>query len=200
MADRPDRGVLRSASGRGVDSRPGRCLCTLRPALGWRPSRPSILPGLEPPQRLPGRARRTEATSSNPFAPDAMPKRSPRPCSRTGCSRLTRERYCTEHARDAIKLKDQRIDERRGSPSARGYDRAWQRARKIYLQQHPLCECDECKAGELRTTIAEVVDHRISIAERPDLRLEPSNLRAMAKRCHDRHTARTQGFAQTRRV
>lgn len=45
---------------------------------------------------------------------------------------------------------------------------------------------------------ATVVDHIMSISERPDLRLEWSNLRAMSKRCHDRRTAREQGFARGR--
>lgn len=88
------------------------------------------------------------------------------------------------------------VDARRGNTTQRGYGADWQRLRAVYLQQHPLCECDDCGAGSKRITIAQVVDHRIPIAERPDLRLDPNNLRAMSKRCHDAHTARTQGFAR----
>lgn len=40
------------------------------------------------------------------------------------------------------------------------------------------------------------VDHRITIAERPDLRLSWSNLRSYCHECHSRHTAVTQGFAR----
>lgn len=87
-----------------------------------------------------------------------------------------------------------RYDSRRGSSSARGYDKDWRACRLAYLAAHPLCECDDCKAGELRITPAGVVDHILSIEERPDLRLVWSNLRAMAKACHDRRTARDQGF------
>jgi 5-methylcytosine-specific restriction enzyme A len=65
----------------------------------------------------------------------------------------------------------------------------------MYLSEHPLCECDECKAKGLLTP-ANVVDHIQTVRDRPDLRLEWSNLRAMAKRCHDRHTARGQGFGR----
>jgi 5-methylcytosine-specific restriction protein A len=87
------------------------------------------------------------------------------------------------------------IDKRRGSPAQRGYDAAWRRVRGAYLAAHPLCECDDCQAGAKRITPAEVVDHIDTIEARPDLRLSWSNLRAMSKRCHDRRTARDQGFA-----
>lgn len=90
------------------------------------------------------------------------------------------------------------VDQRRGKTAERGYDAQWRALRALYLRQHPLCECDECRDGAVKVTAATVVDHRITITERPDLRLEWSNLRSMAKACHDRHTARTQGFAQPR--
>lgn len=102
--------------------------------------------------------------------------------------------------RQARTIDDVRVetDRRRGSSSERGYDYAWQKLRKQKLNADPLCECDDCKAGELRTTAAEVVDHIITIEERPELRLEWSNLRSMAKVCHDKHTGRTQGFGRGR--
>jgi 5-methylcytosine-specific restriction endonuclease McrA len=68
------------------------------------------------------------------------------------------------------------------------YDADWKRLRLSYLMEHPLCQCDDCKEGKLRLTRAEVVDHRIPITTRPELRLEWSNLRSMSKRCHDKHT------------
>lgn len=89
-------------------------------------------------------------------------------------------------------------DKRRGSAWRRGYDKEWRALRKAFLAEHPYCECDEHQGKDGRM-LAQVVDHRFSIEERPDLRLEWSNLRAMTKRCHDRHTVRTQGFAQGRR-
>lgn len=87
-------------------------------------------------------------------------------------------------------------DQRRGSSTARGYGADWQRLRARFLAAHPLCECDDCKGGELRVTPAEVVDHIEAIEDRPELRLVESNLRAMSKTCHDRHTARTRGFGR----
>lgn len=89
-------------------------------------------------------------------------------------------------------------DKRRGTTAQRGYDGAWQKLRKEFLALHPYCECDQHKGAD-GSVFAQVVDHIESIEERPDLRLEWSNLRAMSKQCHDRHTVRTQGFAQPMR-
>lgn len=87
------------------------------------------------------------------------------------------------------------VESHRSSSVERGYDGAWYRLRHAYLLEHPFCECDEHR-GKL--VPAHVVDHREPIATHPHLRLEWTNLRAMAKRCHDRHTALTQGFARKR--
>lgn len=85
------------------------------------------------------------------------------------------------------------IDDRRGSSTQRGYDSAWQRLRKRFLRENPLC-CFCMDDGKL--TEATVVDHIVTISERPDMRLTWSNLRALCKRCHDRRTAKDQGFAR----
>lgn len=90
-------------------------------------------------------------------------------------------------------------DRRRGSSTQRGYDYVWQQLRLQKLAADPLCECDECRAGELRVVAASVVDHIIAIEDQPALRLVWSNLRSMSKPCHDRHTARTRGFGRGRR-
>jgi 5-methylcytosine-specific restriction enzyme A len=50
-----------------------------------------------------------------------------------------------------------------------------------------------------RFTPAAVVDHIVPIAQAPELRLNLANLRSLCKRCHDAHTARTQGFASGRK-
>jgi 5-methylcytosine-specific restriction enzyme A len=84
-------------------------------------------------------------------------------------------------------------DSHRGTARERGYDRTWEKLSKAYLMAHPLCQCDDCMDGTLKVTAANVVDHIQPIALRPDLRLVWSNLRAMNKRCHDRHTGRTRG-------
>ncbi len=122
-----------------------------------------------------------------------MPKAAPKPCSHPGCRALVHERYCDAHQKAFRK----RQDERRGSSAERGYDTTWRRLRLSFLAQHPLCECEDCDAGRKRLTPANVVDHIVSIEERPELRLEWSNLRAMAKACHDRRTARDQAFGKS---
>ena len=45
-------------------------------------------------------------------------------------------------------------------------------------------------------TPAREVDHIIPIVERPDLRLDPSNLRPLCTSCHSARTATEQGFAK----
>ena len=77
---------------------------------------------------------------------------------------------------------------RRGTTAERGYDADWKRLRDSYLKQHPLCQCDDCDDGRKRIVAANVVNHIQDISERPDLRLEWTNLQSMSKRCHDRHT------------
>lgn len=99
-------------------------------------------------------------------------------------------------AEEAERARKARLDRERGTARQRGYDAAWRRLRKAFLAAHPLCQCEDCQAGVKRVTAATVVDHIVPISERPDLRLEWSNLRAMSKPCHDRRTARDQGFAR----
>jgi 5-methylcytosine-specific restriction protein A len=84
------------------------------------------------------------------------------------------------------------IDRTRPSARRRGYDRLWAKVRAQHLAEFPLCSEPGC--GDLAT----VADHIISIRQRPDLRLDRTNLRSFCKPHHDRHTARTQGFAKSR--
>jgi 5-methylcytosine-specific restriction protein A len=95
---------------------------------------------------------------------------------------------CPAHLSAARK----RVDERRESANDRGYTWRWRKAREIYLRQHPLCECEECRALG-RIMPATVVDHRTP--HRGDMRLfwDQSNWQAMSKRCHDRKTVREDG-------
>lgn len=83
----------------------------------------------------------------------------------------------------------------RGNSAARGYDAQWRKFRALVMRRRPFCECDECKASPT-PDLSEVLDHILPIADRPDLRLVESNLRAMSKRHHDQHTALTRGFGR----
>lgn len=96
----------------------------------------------------------------------------------------------------------QKLDKRRLSSSQRGYDADWQRVRDAVIIERGL-RCEAChRLGVLRKRDATrsmpvlEVDHIVSVAERPDLRLEPSNLRVLCRPCHSRRTARDQGFAR----
>lgn len=79
----------------------------------------------------------------------------------------------------------------RPTSSEAGYDRDWKRARARHLASHPRCIVEGC------TRPATDVDHILSVRERPDLRLEPSNFRSMCHAHHAQRTAREQGFART---
>ena len=81
---------------------------------------------------------------------EEMPRKPRVPCKHPGCPELVEAgtRYCDKH-------KSLHPEEER-SANGRGYGRAWQRARKRYLEAHPLCaECER----EGRYTKATVVDH-----------------------------------------
>lgn len=123
-----------------------------------------------------------------------MPVSAPHPCNHPGCRTLVHTRYCDAHQ----KVFRRRQDERRGNAAARGYDATWRKLRLVQLQLHPLCQCEDCDEGRKRLTPANVVDHIVSIEERPDLRLDLSNLRSMSKACHDRRTAKDQAFGRGR--
>ncbi len=81
-------------------------------------------------------------------------------------------------------------DATRPSSTERGYDADWRKVRKQFLAANPICCVPGCGA---RATEA---DHMQSVRERPDLRLQWTNMRAMCKTHHSRRTAREQGFAR----
>ena len=108
-----------------------------------------------------------------------MPRTPKRPCRYPGCPNLCEKGvYCLQHMEFSS-------DRMRGGADARGYNAEWRRARKAFLQKHPLCvECG--KAGKL--TPATVVDH--IIPHRGDQRLfwDEHNWQALCKSCHDQKT------------
>lgn len=121
-----------------------------------------------------------------------MPSRSNRPCKERGCPNLTRDisGYCDEHRQTAIDKQNERRaqhDKYRGSARERGYDKTWERLRKMYLREHPLCE--DCLEEE-KIEPATEVHHKQKVKDHPELRLVKSNLRALSKECHSKRTAR----------
>lgn len=69
-----------------------------------------------------------------------------------------------------------------GSTKERGYDHVWRRLSERYRAQHPLCE--RCESlGVVRA--ASEVHHVIPIDVNPSLRLDPDNLMAVCRECHE---------------
>ena len=108
-----------------------------------------------------------------------MPKKPKVPCKHPGCPELVEAgtRYCEKH-------KTLHPEEVR-SANTRGYGRAWQKARKHYLETHPLCA--EC-LSEGRYTKATVVDHITPHRGDPRLFWDTGNWQAL---CEHHHNVKT---------
>ena len=108
-----------------------------------------------------------------------MPNRPKTPCKHPGCATLVPDgtKYCEVH-------KPLHPEEVR-SASSRGYGSAWQKARKQYLQIHPLCA--EC-LKEGRYVKATVVDHIIPHRGDQKLFWDRSNWQPLCKKHHDKKT------------
>jgi len=106
-----------------------------------------------------------------------MPTAPPRACICQPCPNPAEYRgRCREHAR--------RAESARGSAAERGYGSDWRRLRTAKLATDPVCQIRTHCHG----IVAEEVDHIVPIRERPDLRLEWSNLQSACKRCHSAKT------------
>ncbi len=110
-----------------------------------------------------------------------MPMKPKMPCRHPGCPELVEPgtKYCDKH-------KAMHPEEMR-SAGSRGYDSRWRKARKKYLECHPLCvEC--MKEG--RYTKATVVDH--IVPHRGDQRLfwDRDNWQALCEYHHNVKTGR----------
>ena len=116
-----------------------------------------------------------------------MPYRPKTPCKHPGCGTLIEygQKYCTEH-------KSMHPEYTRAA-GKRGYSSAWQKARKAYLTEHPLCvEC--MKLG--RYTQATVVDHINPHRGDKDLFWDRNNWQSLCKPCHDKKTGREDSLPQ----
>lgn len=67
---------------------------------------------------------------------------------------------------------------------ARLYNQQWRRARKVFLQEHPLCRLHR-ERGQI--VPATVVDHRIPHRGDPTLFWDRTNWQGLCKTCHDSH-------------
>src|SRR5262245_15034068 len=78
----------------------------------------------------------------------------------------------------------------RPTAAARGYDHRWQKRRKAYLREHPLCVvCLTAKRVVPSTTVDHIVPHRGD----ETLFWHEGNWQALCKRHHDAKTAREDG-------
>lgn len=72
--------------------------------------------------------------------------------------------------------------EHRGSRHDRGYDYEWTKTSANHLRRHPFCiKCEQ----DGKTVLADVVDHKIPVRHRPDLRLDPTNRWGLCNVCHN---------------
>jgi 5-methylcytosine-specific restriction protein A len=114
------------------------------------------------------------------------------PCYQPGCPNLINKGgYCIEHQRQTTRQYNQYV---RDPDIQRLYNSTrWKHERKIFLDKHPLCECEECKAND-RTISATMVDHKIP--HKGDLKLfwDKSNWQAMSLEHHNAKTKKEQGY------
>jgi 5-methylcytosine-specific restriction protein A len=119
-----------------------------------------------------------------------MPQRPARPCRQPNCPHLSYDGsgYCQVHLRQHR----QQIDRARGTAAQRGYDARWQRYRREYLIEHPLCvNCLRANPPVIRE--ATVVDHIKPHKGDYKLFWSPSNHQALCKQCHNIKTASEDG-------
>lgn len=118
-----------------------------------------------------------------------MPLKPSRPCKYPGCPALTDNKsgYCPQHLKEIR----QRYDSQRNGSTARGYDWQWQKYRKAYLAEHPLCvECEKLGWVKAATT----VDHIIPVSGPDDpLFWAPNNHQSLCTEHHNRKTAKEDG-------
>ena len=103
-----------------------------------------------------------------------MPKKPLKPCKHPGCRKLTINGYCGEHNKKRI----HDYDKQRGTAPERGYNSNWQKARKIKLNENPLCE--RCKKKGF-VVIARLVHHK----DRNPRNNTGSNLESLCVACHE---------------
>lgn len=120
-----------------------------------------------------------------------MPLKPWKQCGNPRCPNLTRGPYC-----DECKPKQNR--KHRSDNFYRSA--AWLRLRRAHLREHPLCvDCVEDPSID-PPALATEVDHVQSIRDRPDLKLDPSNLASLCKSHHSRKTVLFDGgFGNPRR-
>jgi 5-methylcytosine-specific restriction protein A len=117
-----------------------------------------------------------------------------RPCGRPGCPNVVVSGYC-DACRPASPAAA--AERERGSASARGYGRAWQKYSAARLAMHPLC-VDPFKRHSMPVA-AECTDH--IIAHKGDMKLfwDPANHQSLCHGCNSFKAALVEGgFGRSR--
>jgi 5-methylcytosine-specific restriction protein A len=105
-----------------------------------------------------------------------VPYKPKKPCGHRGCPKLTRGRYCEEHA----KLKAKQYNRFHRDPdSYKRYGGAWKKIRAAFLKANPLCEL--CRERG-RFTPATLVHHKRKLTDGGTN--DWSNLQALCDSCH----------------
>jgi 5-methylcytosine-specific restriction protein A len=99
-----------------------------------------------------------------------MPRKPRKPCSCPGCPNLTDSRYCVDH-------RSLDLEYASGSRNSFYVSSEWRKARKAYLEEHPLCAwCGQP---------AKIVDHIAPIRTGGAL-LDERNFQSLCVGCHTR--------------
>ena len=101
--------------------------------------------------------------------------------------------YCPKCA----KLKEKQYHKDRNKEWQHLYGSRWQRARKSFLSQYPLCA--ECLKNGI-TKAADVVDHQTPHKGNVELFWRVSNWQSLCKRCHDKKTAEEGAFGNKKKT
>jgi 5-methylcytosine-specific restriction protein A len=114
-----------------------------------------------------------------------MPTAPSRPCREPGCGAFaipgSKHGRCRAHTTDTYR----RIERRRGTAKARGYDEDWRRVRNAVLHDEPFCVV--CKAVGV-VQLAQDVDHVVPLAH-GGARLDRANLQPLCRECHQAKTS-----------
>jgi 5-methylcytosine-specific restriction protein A len=104
-------------------------------------------------------------------------------CMRPGCPELIESGgYCYKHKRETTRNYNQYA---RDPEIQKLYNSGrWKHERRVFLNTHPLCECEECKLND-RTTAATMVDHKIPHNGDVKLFWDKSNWQAMSLEHHN---------------
>ena len=117
-----------------------------------------------------------------------MAHKAPRPCRFPGCSKTTttEDGYCPIHR----KLLSQKFERTRETAVQRGYSTRWHKARRMFLNAHPLCM--RCLLSGT-TTPATIVDHIKPHRGDDALFWDESNWQSLCGTCHRIKTASMSG-------